>query len=288
MHYEGTLIRPPSEAHSLILQVTTGCSYNRCSFCGAYKNTPFRFKERQLDSDLDFAEQHCRRHNRVFLADGDVLILPFAQLSEIFRKIRCRLPWIRRISLYGSCRAIRSKSLSQMRELKNPGLDRIYMGLESGHDRVLASVNKGETAASMRRAAARTSACAIFLSVTVLLGIAGSSLSEAHAVETGSILSDMNPQQIAALTIMPLPGTDFHRAIQRNEITLPSPPELLRELKLMLEHTTADYVQFHANHASNYLHLAGRLQKDKAKMLSRIDAALSGSFPLVAEKRRSL
>ena len=173
MQYEGNIIRPPSEAYSIILQVTAGCSHNKCIFCGAYKDTPFRVRNEWLDADIDFAAKNCRQQNRVFLADGDALILPHKKLLHIFHKIHTSLPWVNRISLYANGKAIRSKTREQLTELKKLGLDRIYLGLESGHDLVLDFISKGETSASMIAAARKIRDCGLFLAVTVLTGIGG-------------------------------------------------------------------------------------------------------------------
>jgi radical SAM superfamily enzyme YgiQ (UPF0313 family) len=289
MFYEGTIIRPPSEADSIILQVTVGCSHNRCTFCGAYKETLFHIKEDSLlDSDIAFAAKYCTRQKRVFLADGDALVLPQKKLVNILEKIRQNLPWIKRISTYGNAKAIRSKSPTELTELKDLGLDRVYMGLESGHDDVLARIKKGETAQSMIEAARKVTERNIFLSVTVLIGIGGVDLSAQHAEDTGRILSLMAPRQIAALTLMPLPNTPLFGQLQRCEFRLPDAQGMLKELKILVQGISLDRVQFHANHASNYLPLAGRLQKDKGKILQTIDLALSGNAPLVSESMRAL
>lgn len=183
MHYVGNIIRPPSEANSIILQVTVGCSYNKCTFCGAYKDISFQFKAQEtIETDLQFAGQHCRNKKRVFLADGDVLILSQKKLVELFGKIHQQLPWITRISLYGNAKAIRNKSVNQLLELKSMGLDRVYMGLESGCDKVLQYVKKGETAATMTAAGKKIREAGIFLSVTTLLGLGGVSLSPQHEI----------------------------------------------------------------------------------------------------------
>lgn len=289
MFYEGTIIRPPSEADSIILQVTVGCSHNRCTFCGAYKDVRFRIKEDSLlDADIAFAAKYCTRQKRVFLADGDALILPQRKLVGILEKIRRDLPWIKRVSTYGNARAIRSKTISQLNELKDLGLDRIYLGLESGHNDVLARIKKGETAASMVDAAFKVREVGIFLSITVLTGIGGVDLSAQHAEATGRILTLMTPRQIAALTIMPLPNTPLFGQLQRGEFKLPDAQGILEELKILVGAINLDRVQFHANHASNYLPLAGRLLKDKAKILHAINLALSGDISLIPENMRAL
>ena len=151
MHYEGAhIIRPPSEADSIILQVTVGCSHNRCTFCGTYKEERFRIKDQTIvDADLDFAAKYCLRQSRVFLADGDVLALSQPRLIELLTKIKQRLPWVNRVSLYGNAKAIRNKSVEQLLELKALGLHRVYMGLESGYDPVLIAIDKGANSTAM-------------------------------------------------------------------------------------------------------------------------------------------
>jgi radical SAM superfamily enzyme YgiQ (UPF0313 family) len=289
MFYEGTIIRPPSEADSIILQVTVGCSHNRCTFCGAYKDIRFRIKEDNLlDADIAFAARYCTRQKRVFLADGDALILPQRKLVGIFEKIKRDLPWIKRVSTYGNAGAVRSKTIPQLNELKDLGLDRIYLGLESGHDDVLSRIKKGETAESMVDAALKVREVGIFLSITVLTGIGGVDLSARHAEATGRVLTLMAPRQIAALTLMPLPNTPLFGQLQRGEFRLPDARGILEELKILVRAINLDRVQFHANHASNYLPLAGRLQKDKGKILHSIDLALSGDISLIPENMRAL
>ena len=219
MQYVGNVIRPPSEADAVILQVTVGCSYNKCTFCGAYKDVRFALKDEEaIRQDLLFARDYCRNATRLFLADGDVLILSQKRLVKIFRMIHEYLPWINRISLYGNARAIRGKSMAQLLELKSLGLCRIYMGLESGCDDVLRAVNKGETAETMRAAAVSVGEAGIFLSVTALLGLGCPTLSERHAVETGKALAAMAPRQIAVLTLIPLENTPLGQGKQAGKI----------------------------------------------------------------------
>ncbi len=289
MFYEGNIIRPPSEADSIILQVTVGCSHNHCTFCGAYKDIPFRVKEDTiLDENIAFAARHCIRQKRIFLADGDALILSQKKLVSILQRIRTDLPWVRRVSTYGNARAIRSKTISELKELKSLGLDRIYMGLESGHDDVLFRIKKAETAQSMVEAAQRVGEAGIFLSVTVLLGIGGLDLSIQHAEATGKVLSAMAPRQIAALTLMPLANTPLYQDMQNGRFNLPDAQGILEELKILVQAITLDRVQFHANHASNYLPISGRLQKDKVEILAAVHLALAGGLLLVPEGRRAL
>lgn len=289
MQYEGTIIRPPSEAFSLILQVTVGCSYNKCTFCGAYKDTRFRVRSpEEIERDLDFAARYCTRHKRIFLADGDVLILPQKRLVEVLTGIRTRLPQARRVSLYANARAIRSKTVNQLAELKELGLDRVYMGLESGSDAVLKRVAKGETAESMVEAADKVNESGLFLSVTTLLGLGGRELSDVHAHESAKALNRMAPKQIAALTLIPLPDTELGRQYAQGLFQLPDQQGILSELRTLLSSLTLDRAMFHANHASNYLPLEGILQKDRRRILDAVDSALAGAVRLVPDSMRAL
>jgi radical SAM superfamily enzyme YgiQ (UPF0313 family) len=289
MNYVGNVIRPPSEANSIILQVTVGCSYNKCTFCGAYKDIPFQLKAQDtIEADLEFAGKYCRRQTRLFLADGDVLILSQRKLLLLFGKIRHYLPWITRISLYGNARAIRGKSIQQLLELKAMGLDRVYMGLESGCDKILHYVKKGETATTMTAAGRKIREAGIFLSVTTLLGLGGVSLSSEHAMDTAEVLNKMAPHQIAALTLMPLGNTELGRDVAAGNFILPTPSEILQELHQLISHLKDIKCQFHANHASSYLPLAGRLPRDKNALLACIEMALNGATPLIPDYRRAL
>ena len=289
MNYEGNIIRPPSEAHSIILQVSVGCSHNKCTFCGAYKGVRFRIKDiASIQEDIDFAARYCRRQKRIFLADGDALIIPMERLENIFSLIRQNLPWVNRISLYGNAKSILRKSVNDLKGLKKLGLDRIYLGLESGHDPILKRIRKGVTAAQMIEAAGMVRDAGLFLSVTVLLGVAGMAESEIHAKETGQVLTQMKPKQIAALTLMLQENTPLFADAASSYFLLPDPKALLNELKIMVENIKLERVQFQANHASNYLPLSGRLQKDKRLILQRIENALAGRQHLRQEYQRAL
>ena len=289
MHYQGNIIRPPSEASSIILQTTVGCSHNKCTFCGAYKGVRFQIKDDSIiDEDLDFAARHCTRLKRLFLADGDALIIPQARLMSLFQKIREKLPWIRRIALYANTKSIMAKSASQLVALQELGLDRIYMGLESGHDPTLAAINKGADCRKMIEAGRRIREAGLFLSVTVLLGIGGIVNSQAHAKATGQVLSEMAPNQIAALTLMVLGNTPLYSDALAGTFQLPDRQQLLEELKTMVENIHADRVQFQANHASNYLPINARLGRDKDKILTLINRALAGTVHLTPEAMRGL
>ena len=289
MHYEGNIIRPPSEADSIILQVTVGCSHNKCTFCGAYKGVHFRLKDPvTINDDISFAAKYCKQQNRVFVGDGDALIIPTDRLAEIFSSIRENLPRVNRISLYANAKSILRKNYSELTRLKKLGLDRIYLGLESGHNPTLKNIRKGVNAEQMIEAAAKVRESAIFLSVTVLLGVAGIVDSEIHALESGRVLTEMRPNQIGALTLMLLENTPLAEDAASGSFQLPQPEMLLMELKTMVQAVNLERVQFQANHASNYLPISGRLQKDKNKILQIIEDALAGRQDLKAEYQRAL
>jgi radical SAM superfamily enzyme YgiQ (UPF0313 family) len=289
INYDGDIIRPPSEADSIIIQVTVGCSHNHCTFCGAYKDKAFRIRsDEEIKENIAFAAKYCTRQRRVFLADGDALILSQKRLLSLFAAIKTHLPQVSRIALYGNAKAIRSKSIEELKELKSLGLHRIYMGLESGDNEVLTAVKKGETDESMIEAAVRVRKAGIFLSVTVLLGLGGIQRSLEHARQTARVLSLMKPKQIAALCLMPLPNTSLGEEYESGYFRLPDAEGILLELKELLINIDCHPVQFMANHASNYLPLSGRLMRDRDAMLETIDQALQGSHPLVPEHFRAL
>jgi len=287
--YQGDIIRPPSEAFSIILQVTTGCSHNRCTFCGAYRDRTFQIKPAErIEQDLEFAATWCQRQTTLFLADGDALALPDSLLCALLKRIREKLPWIRRVSTYATCQNIAAKTDAQLLHYQRLGLGRLYLGLESGHDPTLKAIAKGADSEAMITAGQRARAASFFVSVTCLLGIAGVAHSLEHAVATAAVLNRMQPHQIAVLTLMLLPGTPLYRLMQAGRFTLPDQAQLFQELRRLLAALGPHRTQFHANHASNYFSLNGRLPKDQERMLATIDQALAGALPLKPEPYRAL
>jgi radical SAM superfamily enzyme YgiQ (UPF0313 family) len=289
MHYEGMIIRPPSEANSIILQVTVGCSHNKCSFCGTYRGERFRIKDESIiEADIRYAAANLSFLRRVFLADGDALIMPQPKLRWILTRIREEMPWIHRVGLYGNAKSIMRKSLEELQELRSLGLGIVYLGLESGDPEVLTEIRKGVGAERMIEAGRRVRAAGIKLSVTVLLGIAGRERSLTHARATGEVLSAMDPNYVGALTLMVLPNTELGQRLQRGEFELMEPVELLAELREMLRHTHLSQGLFLSNHASNYLPLKVRMPTGKAEALALVDEALSGRVRLKPEWLRAL
>jgi radical SAM superfamily enzyme YgiQ (UPF0313 family) len=289
MDYQGIIIRPPSEANSIILQVTVGCSHNKCTFCGTYKGVRFRIKpESVVEQDIEFAARYCRRQRRVFLTDGDALIIPQDRLLWLLKTIRKQLPWVTRVGVYGNAKSIRTKTLDDLIALHEQGLGIVYMGLESGDDVTLKKIRKGVGADTIIKMGRRVIEAGIKLSVTVLLGLAGPERSDLHAEASGRALSDMDPDYVGALSLMILPNTPLGRDYAEGRFRLVSPVEMLRELKTMIAHTNLSGGLFHANHASNYLPIKARLPRDQEAAVSLIDRALRGDVPLKPEFMRAL
>jgi radical SAM superfamily enzyme YgiQ (UPF0313 family) len=289
MHYEGNIIRPPSEANSILLQVTVGCSRNKCTFCGAYSGERFRIKpESIIMEDIDFAAQYSRRQRRLFLCDGDALIMPQTRLLKILQAIRQRLPWVTRVGAYANAKSLDMKTPEELETLKTHGLGIVYMGLETGDDVTLKKINKGVRSRQMIAMGCKAKDAGLKLSITVLLGIAGRRRSQIHATETGRVLSAIDPNYVGALSLMLIPGTPLFADYQSAEFSLIEPDEMLAELRTMFAATNLSRGLFHANHASNYLPIKARLPRDKETTLDLIDQALAGKIALKPEYLRAL
>jgi len=289
MHYEGTCIRPPSEAFSILLQVTLGCSHNKCTFCGTYKDKRFTIKDDKIIlSDILFASKYMKRQDRVFLMDGDALIIPQKRLTWILDRIKEHIPWVRRVGAYANAKSIKMKSPEELTELKSKGLGILYLGVESGDEETLKKVCKGTSAQHLIKMGRKVREAGIKLSVTVLLGIAGRARSMEHARATGELLSAMDPNYVGALTVMLIPGTPLHEDYRKGEFQLLDEREVLMELREMIAQTNLTRGLFFSNHASNYLPIKARLPKGKQEALDTIDAALRGDIGLRPEWMRGL
>ncbi|HQQ50448.1 MAG TPA: radical SAM protein [Spirochaetota bacterium] len=271
MDYVGHIIRPPSEAYSMIIQVTVGCSHNMCTFCGTYKDQKFYVKDiERVKRDIDEASRY--HFKRVFLTDGDVLILPTETLLDLFDYIKKKNPHIERIGVYANTKAILKKSVTELKQLKEAGLGIVYHGIESGNEEVLRRIRKGALPHKQLEAAHKIKDAGIMLSQTVLLGIGGIDLSIPHAIDTGKHLGAMSPDYASALTVMLLPNTLLYRDYVQGKFVLPDKFGLLRELKLMVENmdvTSTCY--FTSNHASNYLPIKATLPDDKKQIVALLD-----------------
>lgn len=289
MHYEGNCVRPPSEAYSILLQVTLGCSHNKCTFCGTFADKPFRIKNDDIIlNDIKYAAQYMKRQDRVFLMDGDALIVPQKRLMWILTKIKEHLPWVKRVGAYANTKGIKMKSPEELIELKENGLGILYLGIESGDDEVRNKIVKGSTAEHCIAMGRKAKEAGIKLSVTVLLGIAGKERSLEHAKATGELLSKMDPDYIGALTVMFVPGTPLYDDNEKGEFILPDELGMLRELREMIYHTNITRGLFFSNHASNYLPIRARLPRGKQDALDKIDTALDGNVELKPEWMRAL
>jgi len=289
MHFEGNIIRPPSEALSILLQVTVGCSHNGCTFCGTYEQSPFKIKSREIiEADIEFAARNCRQQRRLFLCDGDAMAIPQERLLEILTLVNEKLPWVTRVGIYANARCLGRKSLEDLQALKAKKLGIVYLGLESGDDETLRKINKKADAETMIREGRKVREAGIRLSITVLLGLAGTERSQEHAAATGRVLSAIDPEYVGALSLMLLPGTPLCDDYEAGRFTLLDSMGMLTELRTMIEHTHLNRGLFMANHASNYLPIKARLPQDREATLELIDQALKGEVPLRPEWYRGL
>ncbi len=279
MDYVGRIYRPPSEARSLLVQVTIGCSHNRCTYCDMYRDKRFRPKDfAQIEADVAeakaAAEQHGAFTRRAFLCDGDALILPTKRLLPILELIRRELPFIERVGVYGDTRSVGRKSVEELRALREAGLGIVYHGMESGDDEVLARIDKGGTRAEMIETARRLREAGIDHSVMVLLGVGGEALSEQHARNTASVLSEMDPPFVGALTTTVVPGTPMAESQAKGEFRLPSKFRMIEELRTIVAESEFTNTRFSANHASNYVPIRSSLPRDKKAVLAALDEIL--------------
>ena len=289
MHYEGMIIRPPSEAHSILLQVTLGCSHNKCTFCGTFNEKRFNIKKDDvIFKDIEFARQYCRRQNKLFICDGDAMIVPQKRLVAILKQIKDRLPWVERVGVYANTKSIGMKTDEQLKELYDLGIKIAYMGLESGDDQILKRIRKGADATKMIKMGKRLKQAGMKLSITVIVGIGGRADSRRHARETGRVLSAIDPDFVGALSLMLTPGTELHDQYERGEFDLINPEEMLEELGVMIANTQLSNGLFHANHASNYLPIRAKFPEDKEKTIELISQALKGRVALRPESMRAL
>ena len=277
MHYSGAVYRPPSEAHSLIVQCTLGCSHNRCAFCIMYKEKQFSINPiEQVLGDLAEARRYYPRIERIFLADGDALILPMDYLLCVLDYIRDSFPECERVSAYASTKAIMRKTDEELRTLREHGLQMVYVGLETGLEPLLKKYDKGVTVEEIIEHSLRAKAAGMTLSVTAINGMGGREQSEEHALATAAALSRIKADYVAMLTLRVYSGTPLHDWIERGELTMLSPTELAAENRIILQHIDSEGSVFRSNHASNYLPLKGTLNRDREALIAQIDKALAG------------
>ena len=289
VRYEGRLYRPPSESDAYILQATIGCSWNHCTYCDMYRDKTFRVRPvAETLADLDAAGAAFGGEvEKIFVADGDALVMDTEDWLAILERARARFPNLRRVSCYAMAQNVLAKSGEELRALASAGLSLLYVGPESGDDVTLKRIAKGDDAAAHVRAAERARGAGMQLSVIALLGIA-MERSEEHARKTAELVTEMDPEFFSALTVTVVPDTPLDRLAKKGRFAVPPVPALLSELRTMVDLARPTNALFRTNHASNYLPLGGRLPQDRERIVATIDAALRGEVRLRPESHRGL
>ena len=277
MRYEGNIFRPPSEAYSLLLQVTVGCTHNKCTFCSMYKDKQFHIRKLEdILEDLAWARRHYARVERIFLCDGDALALSVNKLMPILDYIRENFPECERVTAYARAEDALRKTDEELKQLYEAGLTMAYVGAESGSEKVLEDIHKGETRQQLIDGVKKIEASGMKASVTFISGLAGKAGWEEHAIESGKMISEMSPSYVALLTLIVDPSVPMAKDIESGKMELLSAEEVMKETLLMLENTEVTRkCVFRSNHASNYLSLKGNLPDDKEKMMEQIREAMS-------------
>ena len=276
MQYEGAIYRPPSEARSFILQVTIGCSHNRCAFCVSFIDKKFRERElTDIFADIEEVSAKIKRIDKVFLADGDAMVMGTEKLLKILDKLYRSFPYLERVGLYSTPQDLLHKSPQDLIRLQEAGLGIVYLGVETGNDELLAWIHKGATRAEIAEAGIKAREAGLVLSATVINGLGGREKMAIHAEETATLINKIDPHYLGLLTLMVCEGTIMGRRVQRGEFQIPAPLEILAEIKMMVEGLELSNCVFRANHASNYLPLKATLPEDKNKLLATIESMLS-------------
>ena len=277
MKYEGMVIRPPSEAGSLLLQVTVGCSHNKCTFCPTYKGEKFRIKAfDEIEEDILEASGYGYIE-RVFLCDGDVLIMPMRKLVPVLESINRNIKGVKRIGLYANAKSILRKTPEELLELRNLGVKIVYLGVETGNDEILEKIQKGANARQIVEAGQKIKEAGITLSVTVLLGIGGRAKSMEHALDTARVLTEMDPDYVGALTVMVVPDTVLYEEQMSGKFELPDKFGFLEELGIMVANSDFTNCFFTSNHASNYLPIRARMPQEKDETVELIQHVIKSS-----------
>lgn len=289
MRYYGAVYRPPSEAHSLIVQVTYGCSHNTCAFCSMYREKRFAVRPMaEVLTDFRMARECYPYVEKIFLADGDALVRKANELETILDTVRELFPECKRVTCYASPASIRIRTDTELQTLRSKGLTMVYMGLESGCNAVLERMTKGHDCTEIIAMGQKVRRNGIALSVTAITGLGGPALLERHALETAAALNAMNPEYIGILTLMVESGTPLYDWVQEGSFQLLNQSQVLEETRLLVEHLDSPGSVFRMNHASNYLALRGTLNQDRAAMLAEIDCAEHDLSRLRPESWRGL
>ncbi len=275
LKYSEPLFRPPSEAYSLIIQPTIGCSWNKCTFCEMYSMKKFRVRpENEVLDDIRSMKDMAPFISKVFIADGNAMALSGSRLLKILEALKDTFPKLRRVSSYALPKDILAKSSTELKELRDAGLKLLYVGIESGDAEVLKLINKGETPESTIKGCNSAISNGIGLSVMILNGLGGTDLSRQHATNSAKVINEINPEYLSTLVLsFPYGIEHFRGRIGKDFIPL-NTGELILEMKWFIEGLEIEKSVFRSDHASNYLVLKGILSRDKDKLLNRIDSAL--------------
>jgi len=276
MKYEGIVYRPPSEARSLIIQVTIGCAHNTCVFCNMYRAKNFRIRPmEEVKADiLEGAGLYGKRVEKVFLADGDALCIPTPQMLKLLAFIRENMPWVKQIAAYATTQDILEKSEEELKRIREGGLSLLYIGAESGDDQVLHRMAKGVTAGQIGDAGVKAKEAGFKTSVTLISGLGSRERKREHAIESARLISRMKPDFLGFLTLMLEEPAPICRLVERGEFSLLTPQEVMEEMELFLTHVDSEGTVFRSNHASNYVNLGGNLNRDKETLLAQVHMAM--------------
>lgn len=287
MRYEGSVYRPPSEGMSLIIQATIGCSHNKCNFCEMYKDKNFRMRDLdEVIEDLEWARDRYRYVDKIFIADGDALIMPTDRLLIILDKIKSLFTECKRVAIYASPKSIILKSLDDLKLLKSRGLDMVYLGIESGDDEILEKVNKGATSEELIECGKKIKDSKIKLSCTLISGLGGKEKWEQHAKNSARVLNGIDPEYLGLLTLSTPVGTPIHDDVISGNLTLLTPSEVMTETYELIKGLNLTNCIFRSNHASNYVNLGAVLGAEKDILLKDIEKVLDGKGNYKAEHLR--
>ncbi len=290
VRYEGQIYRPPSEANSYILQATVGCSWNHCTYCDMYRTKSFRVRE--LEESLEDIAEAGRIYGpaveKVFVADGDALVMDLDHWEAILKACHDTFPRLRRVSAYATAMNLNEKSVADLKAIRSMGLNLLYIGPETGDDETFKRIAKGANFDEHVESARRAREAGMDLSAIFLLGTGGVERSQEHAEASARLITEMDPAFVSMLTLTVVPGTPIGKLEQKGRFTLPSIARMLEELRIMVAGANPTDAVFRTNHASNYLPLAGRLPQDRDRIVSVVDQALSGEIRLRPEWLRGL
>ena len=287
MRYEGDIYRPPGEWKSYLLQATVGCSNNTCTFCNMYRDKKFHIRPMaDILEDIRMAKAYYGDVRRVFLCDGDAIIMRTADLITILDTLYATFPSLEKVTTYAGPRSTLSKTSEELKLLREHGLARAYLGVETGSDTLLRKVKKGVDARQMLEAGTRLREAGMDLWVMILLGLGGRDGSEQHILDTAAMMNEMKPRHLSALTLTLYPGTELYDDWRAGKFPPITPMDSLREARLLIEKLEVDPLHFTCDHASNYVPLKGSLPEDRERFLAQLDRALESGAGMRPEWSR--